>query len=263
MREKMLRKRFTEAGLAVRAAERPMRGDNPHIFQMDIGRTVRGSGRIEYFQIWFGHEDNRIEVVSIDKKLKQLTLLVHERARTYTVKRYNREIRGYEEIEEKTPNRKRHFLCGVDERQLFIATLPRGVTTVKAAHKSLKSSSVTLAEGKVPGRTVRQGEWFFVNTSRIEREAIKKVTGERRGVIKKRSRIGPWGGKPHVADEQIELPPGTLKHDFSFRPRNEIFVRGAIRHPDHKTVKFRDWRRVIKNAEPTGIRIREGINWVD
>ena len=50
------------------------------------------------------------------------------------------------------------------------------------------------------------------------------------------------GGKAH----QVE---------WLYRPegRDETFVRGAVSHPDHETIRLQAWHRVVQNeeAEPT------------
>jgi hypothetical protein len=33
------------------------------------------------------------------------------------------------------------------------------------------------------------------------------------------------------------------------RREPRVFVRGRIRHPDHKTIELRDWHRVLMNTE--------------
>jgi hypothetical protein len=157
----------------------------------------------------------------------------------------------------------------VDERQLFIAQLPRGVSSVRDAHASLKTTSVTFAEGKTDGRTVRQGEWFFVNPTSEERLTLMEAIRKNLVVVHHKVRIsrdprGVDGGKPHVADELVRYFGKELEHGFAVREM-EVFVRGKVRHSDHATVKFGDWRKVIRNAErqqqpgfsPTG------VFWVD
>jgi len=239
--KELLKKRFADAGLELQLLPVPIgRGDVKEIFQMTIGRNNRRKNSPESFRIWPGHKNNRVEVLSVEPKLRQLTLLVHEPARTFTT----RDWRG-NETTHTTPGNKRHLLCGFDERNLFIAQLPNSATTVQDAHASLKSESVADAEKKRSGRTVRQGEWFFVETTLEEREAIER---DSKNNIHKKVRIGA-GGKPHVADEMVRLFGGT------------VYIRGKVRHPDHKTVHFSHWRRVIRNTELDARPA--GVAWVD
>jgi hypothetical protein len=72
--------------------------------------------------------------------------------------------------------------------------------------------------------------------------------------------MGQRGGNPHTADELVKISAPKLDHGFTVNQREDIFVRGKVRHKDHKTVAFKQWRKVIRNAElaPTS-----GINWID
>jgi len=130
----------------------------------------------------------------------------------------------------------------------------------------LKTSTVTFAEGKTSGRTVRQGEWFFVNATPDEETEIKMVIRKKARVIQKKMSLhmltGTRGGKPHVVDEAIKMLGMALVHGFSVRGavRDEVFVRGRVRHADHKTVSFSSWRKVIRNNEPGQA---SGIRWID
>jgi hypothetical protein len=46
--------------------------------------------------------------------------------------------------------------------------------------------------------------------------------------------------------------------------RDRVFVRGSIRHKDHKTVRFSQWREVIANNEgDTARATASGVFWVD
>jgi hypothetical protein len=38
-------------------------------------------------------------------------------------------------------------------------------------------------------------------------------------------------------------------------------VRGAIRHPDHKTVRFSQWTNTVANTE--AFDQPEGVKWID
>lgn len=299
-----LAKQFQKAGLRLEVLSKPIRGSstgngqNDQIFQMDIQRKIRGNARSEFFRIYPGNEDNQISVVSTDYDLKQIVLFVKEAERGFEEEvplmtlRHQQKRHGDRWLEEMlkehrltkrdvvsasktrvvirrtTSSLKRHYLCGVDERQLFIAQLPRGVTTVRDAHASLKTASVTLAEGRVEGRTIRQGEWFFVNTTPEERRAIndgirKKTLAKQTGAPIQRDARAFVGGKPHVADELVRLAGRQLEHGFSVHG-TEVYVRGRVRHPDHATVKFGEWRRVIRNNEPGGGNFGgSGVFWID
>jgi hypothetical protein len=190
----------------------------------------------------------------VNGKLQQLVLMVHEPRRRFELEVSKREAlppgtkvlnqKKYTRlIEEWTTDRKRHFLRGMDEQHLFVAQLPRPVSAVPAAHRALKAHQVDAAE-KRGLRVERQGEWFFVEILRHEvRELESKV---RANPARLRRKVGiaqaasiNRHGRPHVADEMFVI--GAA-----------IYARGDVRHPDHRTVHIRDWRRVWANLERIG-----------
>jgi hypothetical protein len=286
---------FASVGLELIELKQPVtnRGSVDTFF-MDIERTFkRGAGhRKEVFRIYPGHADNRIQVVARDKGIGQLVLMVQELSRefwtpvSYTIDKNIKAALGKKmtlvaarkecgvtrpirkagktfEVFQKTPGSVRHYLLGFDERQLFIAQLPRAVTTVSEAHASLKSAPVTLAEGKV-GKATRQGEWFFLDVTPEDLVRINAAT--KKNLILKKQAIGihagRHGGNPHVADELLVIRENTLEHGFTVRARSEVYVRGSIRHVDHKTVTFTKWKKVLVNNEGAVGNI-PGIGWID
>lgn len=303
MQRTHLVRRFADAGLSLVLADRPLMGlggrGGSDIVQIDIQRDSR---RHEWFRIFPGADDNRIEVVGIDKGIGQLVLMVHEAPRDFTedvpwsrfmdlhgqpdwiatlarnlgvrqdaiIPRYGRTSILSVGIRRRTPGNKRHFLCGLDERQLFIAQLNRGCSTVREAHASLKTTTVSLAEGQGI-KAVRQGEWFFLEATKAELQEIEVGIKKNRFVVEENVPIGPFSvvggvrgarkvrqfrGNPHTADELLVVPNG-----FSVRGR-ELFVRGRVRHVDHATVKFASWVRVIRNSEANAGQAL-GVGWVD
>jgi len=137
---------------------------------------------------------------------------------------------------------------------------------------------------------VRQGEWFFVpaeglnvNENMIQRpkggEPIV-LAGERAGNKPHRAKEAyiKGGTRVYIArapgsekisrDERRRLSTGLTEDQkaefikrypkaksWSWAPmtRNpELYVRGWIRHPDHKTIILRDWHRVAVNGEIRG-----------
>jgi hypothetical protein len=301
--------RFQEAGLKLEIASAPIIGSvgrgGSDIVQIDIQRKLKQNARSEYFRIWPGQETNRIEVVSIDKDHAQLVLMVHEPVRTFEeqapwralseaqkedpdnwlgifLKQNNlrrQDVRVDSKrrvtITRKTSSQKRHFLCGVDERQLFICQLPKAVSTVREAHRILKSTDVLFAEGKA-SKVIRQGEWFFLEPTVEEKRAIENGLDSKLVNIEKKAPIGPFasgqvrggrrvrqfGGNPHTADELMVFSGKALEHGFPVRAR-DLFVRGKVRHVDHATVEFKSWKKVIRNTEPVSQGAAAGIGWVD
>ncbi len=296
---------FKKVGLKLRILTKPIQLGRGmvDIFQMDIGRKVKGTRREEWFEIYTGHEDNRIEVLNVDKKSMQLVLFVHEPPREFEVShpippswKNNihenlkkiaakrdvikiRKIRDTYLITHVTPSDKRHFLLGLDERQLFVAQLSKAVTTVDAARKSL-GSTIQFHEGKRK-MTPRQGEWFFIKTTAEQEELIENMLSLNQTFIQKKKSIGDvhrgrQGGNPHVADEIVVIPEsevsgaGVTRRDgksvignFPVRMR-QVFVRGKIRHIDHKTIKYKHWYEVVLNNEGgTSNGSSSGISWID
>lgn len=275
---------FKKAGLVCRVQKDPLRKGRgmERIVQMDIQRSFKGPTRGEYFRI-YAPESALLQVRGIDPARKQLVLLVKEEAiefQDHIVKTkwttpnhlsdIRKKFRVIRETERelvyvnKTSAATRYFLLGVDERQLFIAQTTNPVTTVDEAHRSL-GKTVQFAEGK--RGTTRQGEWFLLETSEETREQIEKALQQNRTAIKKDVDIGretgTRSGKPHIASESVSLPPKVLQHGHPVREKR-IFVRGKIRHPDHKTVHLTHWREVVRNSEEnSGDRQTTGVYWVD
>ncbi len=51
----------------------------------------------------------------------------------------------------------------------------------------------------------------------------------------------------------IRQNPEARKWNWSRMTRNpELYVRGWVRHPDHKTIILHDWHRVVVNREVRG-----------
>jgi hypothetical protein len=293
--------RFASAGLKLVLSDAPIVGalrglGATDIVQIDIQRSIKGNHRHEWFRIFPGAETNRIEVLGTDKKIGQLVLMVHEPPREFEeapswtaiknardkdpdnwpdvlakdlgIRRdrlrvhYRKGKAAGASILRKTSSQKRHFLCGLDERQLFIAQLSHPVSTVREAHASLKRAEVTLAEGKV-GKATRQGEWFMVKATDSELERIGIGLKKNLIFVQNKVPIGR-GGNPHTADELLVLPgervPGG---DWPVRGA-ETFIRGHVRHVDHATVSFKTWHKVIRNNEANaGQAAPSGVGWVD
>ncbi len=271
----VLARRFDEANLRAEVIERQIQRVSSwtsgaraaDVFQM----TILGKGREEYFRIWPGARTNRVEAEGIDPERRQLVLMVHEPVRTFEERlpksrvkldpakvKVVREDRYFIWIEHRTDARKRHFLCGRDERQLFICQLPRAVTTVGDAHEVLRAPEVSRVKGKV----ARQGEWFFLEPTAKELAALATALRELRTVVRHGVPIGR-GGHPHVADELAVVPAELARAKPVART---VFARGRVRHVDHDTVYLPSWAKVVRNTEPVaddGIARMDGIRWID
>jgi hypothetical protein len=224
----------------------------PRIFLLDIRTDRKG----EYFDIQTYRDAPEIEVIDVRPSEHHLLLLV-------------RDAKGA----------KAKYLCGHDERHWFVAAIPElaPVGTVRQAKEALKPREVMEAQSREclgareQGRRktrayIRQGEWFFVPALRLQIDDRLVLRDE------------PLtrGGKPHLAEycyraggEKVYVcssyPWGLLEREYralilrspaakaqhwEVRRRNAmVYVRGTIRHPDHKTVRLHGWHRVVPNTE--------------
>ncbi|MCP4763768.1 MAG: hypothetical protein GY870_18500 [archaeon] len=229
----LIQEKFTEANLEFEIAnESIIPGINSgEIFQM----TIIKRKNIEFFKIFFGSEDNIIRILNIDPKRKQVLLFIQESERDYTITEYDSKERKWFERVYRTPKNKRKYLLGRDESHLFIAELPSTnfpINNVFDAHKSLKPDDFRSFKSK-DRKIKRQGEWFFIPINKKENKKIKNNII----YIRNKERIGlEWRGNPHIAQ-------------FILRIDDITFVKGKIRHVDHKTLKLMDWYKVLHNNE--------------
>jgi hypothetical protein len=174
------------------------------------------------------------------------------------------------------------FLCGHDEKSWFVAAIPESADArdVQAAKDALKPEAVwdAMREAGVPPERrdarktaafVRQGEWFF-----IPRPGLKLDAGR----IRRQEPIQRGAGRPHVCQFLYRVGGQTVyvrddgvsgelteltEDDFRTLPFRErwhggweervrdahVYVKGNVRHPDHKTVFLMDWHEVVPNTE--------------
>ena len=176
---------------------------------------------------------------------------------------------------------KSKFLCGHDERHWFVAAIPESapVGTVRAAKEALKPAEVQAIQARLGLRWAdrnrrknaayqRQGEWFFVPAPDLEIDEALVVRNEpiTRGNGSKPHRAAlcfrSGGETVYVCDRYpngisevnyrrlLEKRPEARSWLWSVRQRNAtVYVRGHIRHADHKTIKLDGWHRVLMNTE--------------
>lgn len=170
------------------------------------------------------------------------------------------------------------FLCGFDERHLFVAGIEGEITSVQQAFEALKPAAVVDAlaarQVKAADRNrranaafKRQGEWFFLPAPDFV------TTG---ALVFRREPLRLGRRKPHVAEELArrggmtvrvsnQYPNGLTDGEYvrllraqpvaaswhwkSMTRDAEVFVRGSIRHPDHRTIHLAGWHRVLPNRE--------------
>ena len=262
-----LEKKFEKMGARVKVREAVTttgrRGfDNSKTFRVDVRKDREGT----FFDLLVG---KAVDVEVLDVKSDDRHLLLLAKTPDENVHR---------------PDIKSKFLCGHDERDWFVAAIPEAktsVASVQAAKQALKPTSVVEAEDKVgvkPSKRQkrknearkRQGEWFFIPAPsvKVDEKLILKNEPLRRG-----------RGKPHMAEELYRIGGETVwvglgatngisvaaysklsseerknKRSMSRNPR--VYVRGKIRHSDHKTIQLDGWHLVQMNTETESIAMR-------
>jgi hypothetical protein len=260
MSSEMLERRFAAMGARLKVAEGPWRGE-PRI---DIRVDARG----EYFDLRFAAGDRGVdlEVVDVQPRDRHLLLLA------------------------RVGGEKSKFLCGHDERHWFVAAVPeaeRGVSGVVTAKAALQPPAVRAlvqrTRPKDPFRRrnaayVRQGEWFFVPAARIDPPDALVLRDEP---------LSRGRGTPHVMQfahrrggnvvyVNRRHPAGISEARFArLSPDQrrsggwarlvrdpEVYAKGAVRHPDHATIRLADWHRVLMNTEQ-GAQAMRHVAFID
>lgn len=242
------------AAIGARAKLRPDARTAPANIRVDIRRDGEG----EFFDIACGHRVavNDVSVVDVQPRLRHLLLMSRDGSANHK------------------------FLCGHDERHWFVAAVPEraGASTVRTAFEALRPRAIQFELNRrrvKPAKRnrrrnevfVRQGEWFFVPLVRFQVETSWILRNEplRRGL-----------GKPHWCEELVrqggELVYVSVQHPQGLTPRErqlaisrrpelrhlhwvaqrrnpQVFVRGRVRHADHKTIELDGWHQVLLNTE--------------
>ncbi len=266
MDKQNLFEKFTRIGARAKLTDRPARrrwGVPAAVITLDIREDVRG----EYFEVATRPGENpEVAVLDVQPGDRHLLLLVRD---------------GGE---------KQKYLCGHDERHWFVAAIPESapVGTVRQAKEALKPEEVQVAQGQVglPARErnrrknsayKRQGEWFFLPLPDFRVDPALVLCNEP---------IQRGGGKPHLVD-YCHRTGGELVHVCNRHPngltekqyktllsqtpsakgwgwqimkRNPgVYVRGRVRHADHKTILLREWHRVLMNTESEARAMRNVV----
>jgi hypothetical protein len=247
--------KFARIGARLKVTARPARRSRTTDF---ISLDVQADRKGEYFEIVRPPESEaEVDVLDVQPADRHLLLLVRE---------------GKE---------KSKFLCGHDERHWFVAGIPEStpVGTVRQAKEALKPAEVRLAQAlkglRAEARArrknaayVRQGEWFFL--------PAPGFAPDERLVLRHEPLRRADGGKPHWAEfcyrtggETVYVcrrhPNGVTEAEHrrilarspsakswgwtTMRRNPGVYVRGRIRHADHKTVVLHGWHRVLMNTE--------------
>jgi hypothetical protein len=260
MSSEMLERRFAAVGARLKVAEGPWRGE-PRI---DIRTDARG----EYFDIRFAGGDRGIdlEVVDVQPRDRHLLLLA------------------------RVGDEKSKFLCGHDERHWFVAAVPegargvRGVATAKAAlQPPVVRELVERTRPKDPFRRrntayVRQGEWFFVPAPGIDPpDALvlrEEPQSRGRGTAHVMQFAYRRGGNVVYVNRQY--PAGISETRYACLTSDqrrsgawmrlvrepEVYAKGAVRHPDHATIRLAGWHRILMNTEQ-GARAMRHVVFID
>ncbi|MBM3464371.1 MAG: hypothetical protein FJX76_19935 [Armatimonadetes bacterium] len=216
-------------------------------FSIDVRRDRLG----EYFHLRLSQRDVQVDAIDVRPLDCHLLLMVRQ---------------GAEKLK---------FLCGHDERRWFVAAVPDngGIRSVDAAMEALKPLEVRLARNRDDRKRrknatcVRQGEWLFMPSPEL---AVPDSQVRRNEALRR------CNGKPHVADECwrfggetvyvcTRYPNGVTEARYRkilagkpearsynwgvMRRDPRVFVRGRVRHADHKTVVLTCWHRVLRNTE--------------
>jgi hypothetical protein len=254
MFDEILERKFTRIGARLKLGDPRGRRISRDGIRLDVRTDRKG----EFFEVLFGATtDAQVEVLDVQPVDRHLLLMVRE------------------------DGRKNKFLCGHDERHWFVAAIPESapVGTVRAAKEALKPDEVQAVQDRLGLRWEarnrrknaayrRQGEWFFVPAPdlKVEENLVLRDEPITRGN----------GSKPHRAEfcyrtggETVYVcgayPSGIgetqyrrlLKDqrsargwNWQVRRRNAgVYVRGHIRHADHKTITLNGWHRVLMNTE--------------
>jgi hypothetical protein len=256
MNAEMLEARFARMGARMKMSEPASSGRST---RQPLALDIRADTQGEFFDVQVRAADSvELDVVDLRRRDRHLLL----RARTRTGSHY--------------------YLCGHDEKHWFVAGVPEqagGLTNVFAAMEALKPEEVVAAQRRqgIKGKNlysrknaayVRQGEWFFLPMPRLHVD--KKL------VLLNEPLSRGEGSKPHWAQflyrkggEAVyvcsEHPQGLTVREYvqliHSKPRArsfvwrrmfrnpEAFVKGNIRHEDHKTIQLQVWHKVLMNTE--------------
>lgn len=272
MNTKLLEKKFKAMGARLRVRE-PRRRFNigSDTYRIDISRDKEG----EFFILMTGRpEAVNLDVIDVRPNLRHLLMMDRDSGAK--------------------------LLCGHDERHWFVAGVPeQGVRGVQDAMNALRPKEVVrVARGlKKKHRNkrrneafVRQGEWFFVPTPKLdvdERIILKNeplIRAGRRGgtphmcqflyrrggrsVYLKRNNLGSVM-KPLSHEEYTKMmkdPDVDQREKMGWSQQKvemSVYVKGKITHPDHATVVLDIWHRVFMNTEGEAAFAGEKILFVD
>jgi len=249
--------KFARIGARVKFTGRP-NTRWPSSDRGSISLDVQNDRRGEFFEIVHDPADeSKVEVLDIQPADRHLLLLVRQESD------------------------KSKFLCGHDERHWFVAAIPESapVGTVRAAKEALKPVEVQTTQARLGLGTKarnrrknaayrRQGEWFFIPVPdlKIDEKLVLRDEPISRGRGSKPHRcefcyrtggelvyVSRWHPDGVSADEHrriLDADPNAKAWGWRAMRRNaRVYVRGRVRHADHKTINLLVWHLVLMNTE--------------
>jgi hypothetical protein len=249
---------------AERTRQRFMRTAREGSVTLDIASDRDG----EFFEIArLPHTDTPIDVLDVRPSDRHLLLMVRE------------------------SSGKRKFLCGHDERHWFVAAVPEKapVGTVRAAKEALKPQIVRAAQARIHlsvsegerrknAAFRRQGEWFFIPVGRkwvpqhlvLRNEPISRGSGGKPHWVEFCYRTGgetvyvcprhPTGVSGDRYRRILADNPKAQSWGWQTLQRNpQVFARGRVRHPDHRTIMLHEWHQVVMNTENESLAMQHVV----
>ncbi|MFO0953536.1 MAG: hypothetical protein U0835_20765 [Isosphaeraceae bacterium] len=248
--------KFARIGARLKVADRPSRPFRAMsgVVSLDVQADRNG----EYFEVVTPQgADTEVAVLDVRPADRHLLLLVRE------------------------GDGKHKFLCGHDERHWFVAAVPESapVGTVPQAKEALKPAEVRDAQANRGLRAEarnrrknaayrRQGEWFFLpvpgfivdETLVLRNEPLRRGNGGKPHWCEFCYRTGgetvyvcskhPNGVTPSQHRKILADNPKARGWGWQTMRRNPgVYVRGGVRHADHKTIVLHGWHRVLMNTE--------------
>lgn len=264
MNFRLLREKFSRIGARLQIDKLPIGDVSIDIVQDQMGEI--------YSLVYDPSRVDRIEAIDVRPGQRHLLLLTHRMESQDTGSSLNDVEQG---------EAKHKFLCGHDERHWFVAAIPgQSVSNVRTAMEALKPAALIERQAQMGlkldqrnrrknGAFVRQGEWFFLRQPKVAFPDELIVRGE--------SLSRGFGSKPHVTEELVRAggtdvyvnhlhPTGLTESELQQWVRSnsdefrrvefqrmvrdpQVFVRGKVRHADHKTIRLGDWHHVLMNRE--------------
>ena len=259
MGNQLIERHFGKIGARVKVGFARQRIYPTYTFTDPTGIDIKSDRNGEFFDIQ-KHPDESIsyEVVDLKPDIRHLLLMARR------------------------SDRKDKFLCGHDERHWFVCAVPgSSVSGVDGAMEALQppevQNSVERKLKRIKNRFtrkneafLRQGEWYFIPVREID------SLGTSFGILRNEPITRGNGSKPHICEEVLRFrghavmvsayePAGISIDDYNqlvranpeakrWRWRQmqrdaDVYARGTVRHPDHKTICLNGWHRVLMNTE--------------